>query len=185
MHLKILLPLLLCATPLSAAPPGEKEKSGNDAMGDAVSSPLADLNVKKNEIPPLLLEIRDEPYRVAGIRTCNAIIAEVQKLDAVLGADIDRQEIDSKGRKRNETAAAVTKGVISSLIPFRFLIREVTGARSAEQEYREAIYAGVIRRSFLKGYGQARRCRAPGRPMNALESAGAAAGEVLKDEKRQ
>ncbi len=183
MHLTVLLPLLVCAAPLAAASPGEKEKSANDAMGDAVSSPLADLNVKKNEIPPLLLEIRDDPYNVTGIRTCQTIIAEVQRLDDVLGPDVDRIEMDSKDRKRKESAAAVTKGAITSLIPFRFLIREVSGARSAEKDYREAIYAGVIRRSFLKGYGQARRCRAPGRPMNALESAGAAAGEVLKDEK--
>lgn len=185
MRLKSLFPLLLSATPLAAAPPGEKEKSANDAMGDAVASPLADLNVKKNDIPPLLLKIRDDPYAISGLRNCNAIIAEVRALDGVLGPDVDRIEIDVTDRKRKETAAAVTKGAISSLIPFRFLIREVTGARSAEQAYREAIYAGVIRRSFLKGYGQARRCRAPGRPMNALESAGAAAGEVLKDEKRQ
>ena len=170
-------------TSVHAAPPGEKPKDTGAAMGDAVTQPLADVNLKRKAVPAELTVILADPYALGGIRTCRQIIAEVVKLNAVLGDDVDRIEVDPKTRKRREGAAGVTRGVISGLIPFRALIREVSGARSAEEEYREAIFAGVIRRGFLKGYGQARRCRAPGRPMNALESAGAAAGEVLKDEK--
>jgi hypothetical protein len=163
----------------------EPEKKAGDMMGDAVTQPLSDVNLKKKGVPPLLLGIRDKPYDLSGIRTCRHIIAEVQKLDSVLGEDFDRIETDGRNKKRKAGAAAVTSGIISSLIPFRALIREVSGARSSDTEYREAVYAGVVRRSYLKGLGTARRCRAPGRPLTALESAQQAADEVLQNDEKQ
>ncbi len=160
----------------------EPDKNTGDMMGDAVTQPLSDLNLKKKGVPPLLLAIKDNPYDVKGIRTCRQIIAEVTKLDEVMGDDFDRIEVNSRDKKRKTGASEVTRGLISSLIPFRALIREVSGARTSDNEYREAIYAGVVRRSYLKGLGTARRCRAPGRPLSALESAQAAASEVLQDD---
>lgn len=184
-HLR--LSLILVATCFGiasahAAPPGEKPQETGAAMGDAVTQPLADINLKRRAVPPELSAILANPYALDGIRTCRQIIAGVQKLNAVLGDDVDRIEVDPKTRKRREGAVGVTRGVISGLIPFRSLIREVSGARSAEEDFREAIFAGVIRRGFLKGYGQARRCRAPGRPLNALESASTAAQETLAND---
>jgi hypothetical protein len=180
-------PLLLVAAYVGiasahAAPPGEKPQEAGAAMGDAVTQPLADINLKRKAVPAELAAIQANPYALGGIRTCRQIISEVEKLNAVLGDDVDKIEVDPVTRKRREGAAGVTKGVISGLIPFRSLIREVSGARSSEDQYREAIFAGVIRRGFLKGYGQARRCRAPGRPMNALESASTAAQEALTND---
>jgi hypothetical protein len=166
----------------AAAPPGEKPQDAGAAMGDAVTQPLADINLKRRTVPAELSAILGNPYALDGVRTCRQIISEVQKLNAVLGDDVDRIEVDPNSRKRREGAAGVTRGVISSLIPFRSLIREVSGARASEEDYREAIFAGVIRRGFLKGYGQARRCRAPGRPLNALESASTAAQEALAND---
>jgi hypothetical protein len=184
-HLKqVILLAAACVSFASAhaAPPGEKPQEAGAAMGDAVTQPLADINLKRKTVPAELAAIQANPYALGGIRTCRQIIAEVEKLNAVLGDDVDKIEVDPVTRKRREGAAGVTKGVISGLIPFRSLIREVSGARSSEDQYREAIYAGVIRRGFLKGYGQARRCRAPGRPMNALESASTAAQEALAND---
>jgi hypothetical protein len=178
----VLVSAALSLTQAQAAPPGEKAQDTGTTMGDAVTQPLADVNLKRRTVPPELAAILANPYALNGVRTCRQIIAEVRKMDAALGDDVDRIEVDPLTRKRRDGAAAVTRGVISSLIPFRSLIREVSGARAAEQDYREAIFAGVIRRGFLKGYGQARRCRAPGRPMNALESAGTAAQEALRND---
>jgi hypothetical protein len=177
----IILSVLACQA-AQAAPPGEKPQEAGAAMGDAVTQPLADINLKRRTVPAELTAILANPYALEGIRTCRQVIAEVQKLNTVLGDDVDRIEVDPVTRKRREGAAGVTRGVISSLIPFRSLIREVSGARASEQDYREAIFAGVIRRGFLKGYGQARRCRAPGRPLNALESASTAAQEALAND---
>ena len=172
---------LIIVSPLAAQERADRAQSTEEMMGDAVTQPLADINLKKKGVPAELLAIRDRPYDLSGIRTCRQIIAEVTRLDAVLGDDFDRIEVNARDRKRKEGAAGVTRGIISGLIPFRALIREVSGARSSEQDYREAIYAGVVRRSYLKGLGTARRCKAPGRPMTAMEGAQRAASEILSE----
>lgn len=182
MYRAALISLLAFASPLLAQDRMEREQSSGQMMGDAVTQPLEDINIKKKGVPPELLAIRDNPYDLKGIRTCRQIIAEVAKLDAVMGDDFDRIEIRDRARKRKEGASSVTRGLIASLIPFRALIREASGARVAEADYRESIYAGVVRRSYLKGLGTARRCKPPGRPLTAMESAQIAADDILKDD---
>ena len=174
---------LLFVTPLAAQDRADRAQATGEMIGDAVTQPLADINLKRKGVPPELLAVRDHPYDLTGIRTCRQIIVEVTRLDAVLGDDFDKIEVNSRDRKRKEGAAGVTRGLISGLIPFRALIREVSGARSSDQDYREAVYAGVVRRSYLKGLGTARRCKAPGRPMTAMEGAQRAASEILQEEK--
>lgn len=182
MRIILTMTLLLASIAAHAAPtPGEKGKPTGEMMGDAITQPLSDANLKRKEVPPALLAIRDNPYALDGIRTCRQIIAEVEKLDRVLGPDLDQIETDPDARKRREGAANVAGGLISSLIPFRFLIREISGANRSDQEFRASIYAGVVRRGFLKGVGQQRRCRAPGRPFTRFESAQEAAAEILED----
>ncbi len=182
--MKIALALLLlgAAAPALAQDREERTKEAGEMMGDAVTQPLADINLKRKGVPAELTAIRDKPYDMTGIRTCRQIIAEVTKLDAVLGDDFDKIEVNTTERKRKEGAAGVTRGIISGLIPFRALIREVSGARASDQDYREAVYAGVVRRSYLKGLGTVRRCRTPGRPMTSMESAQDAASELLAEE---
>jgi hypothetical protein len=166
-------------TLIAAAPPGEKPKTSAEMAGDVVTTPLSDINLKKREIPPLLLEVEKDPYSLAGMNSCNAVIAEVEKLNTALGPDFDETIVTDKDQKRGATAMGITGGVIQGLIPFRGLIREISGANKAELDFRTAIYAGVVRRGFLKGYGAHRRCRAPGRPMTDFESARLAAATTL------
>lgn len=161
--------LLAIATAGHAAPLGEKAQETGKMVTDTVTQPLSDINLKRREIPPELLAIRDDPYALDGLRTCRAIIAEVKRLDAVLGPDFDQTLADDAGQKRRESVKTVAGGLIASLIPFRALIREVSGANKSDEAFRAAIYAGVVRRGFLKGYGQHRRCKAPGRPLNDRE----------------
>ena len=179
-----LLTLVINGTPAAGQERKDRDKETGEMMGDAVTQPLADINLKRKGLPPELEAIRDRPYDLAGIQTCQQIITEVKKLDGVLGDDFDKIEVKTRDRKRKESAAGVTRGVISGLIPFRALIREVSGARASDQDYREAVYAGVVRRSYLKGLGTARRCRAPGRPMTAMESAQDAASEILAGDQK-
>jgi hypothetical protein len=169
--MKRIIPLVsLCLSgSLQAAVPGEKAQDTGTMVTDAITQPFADVNLKKRGIPPELLAIREDPYSLEGIRNCRQVIAAVKSLDAALGPDFDQIVVEDKGQKRVQSAKAIAGGFISSLIPFRALIREVTGANKTDDEYREAIYAGVVRRGFLKGYGQHRRCRAPGRPLNDVE----------------
>ena len=47
---------------------------------------------------------------------------------------------------------------------FRGILREITGAADHERQFQAAIMAGMVRRGYLKGLGEARDCPYPSRP---------------------
>ena len=51
-----------------------------------------------------------------------------------------------------------------SILPFRGILREVTGAAENDRALRAAYTAGMVRRGFLKGLGLGRGCKYPARP---------------------
>ena len=149
------------------ADPGKPVTERSTSVGDAATTPLSDLNLKKDQIPPLLLSAQQRPYDLAGLRTCPQIAAAVGELDAVLGADSDLP-----GEARDKVSAGrVAQAAVGAFIPFRGLIREISGANESERKMQSAIMAGLARRGFLKGYGQARGCRYPARPATAADIA--------------
>lgn len=166
--------LLVSASPALAAhqdkPDAEAGKPVTErsaSVKDAATTPLSDLNLKKDQIPPLLLEAQQKPYDLANLRTCPQIAAAVGELDAVLGADNDLP-----GEARDKVSAGrVAQAAVGAFIPFRGLIREISGANESERKMQSAIMAGLARRGFLKGYGQARGCRYPARPATAADIA--------------
>lgn len=136
-------------------------------VADVALTPLGDLNLRNDPIPPLLLAARAAPYDQAGIRTCRDLAARVEELDAVLGPDYDMQV----PADRTVSAGNIAQRILGSFIPFRSVIREVTGANEHERDFREAIAAGLMRRAFLKGRGQGLGCALPARPATAAEAA--------------
>ncbi|WP_206241878.1 hypothetical protein [Novosphingobium terrae] len=132
----------------------------NPNAQQVAETPLTDLNVKKGEIPPVLLRAQQDPYSLAGLKGCPAITNAVSQLNAVLGDDVDI----AKAKKRNVGAGHVAQTVVGSFIPFRGIIREVSGASAEERKLQAAIAAGMARRGFLKGVGMTKGCRYPGRP---------------------
>ena len=116
------------------------------------------------EVPPKLLAIQGAPYSLAGLGKCAAIINEVNELNEVLGPDVNEQVDKDRAKKREETAGRVAGTVAGGIIPFRGLIGEVTGANAERRRYALAVYAGTVRRGFLKGVGVERGCKAPARP---------------------
>lgn len=58
----------------------------------------------------------------------------------------------------------IARSVVGSFIPFSGIVREVSGANAKEREFRTAVSAGMVRRAYLKGLGQARGCNNPARP---------------------
>ena len=52
--------------------------------------------------------------------------------------------------------------IVNSLIPFRGLVREVTGAAPAERRLQAAIGAGLARRGYLRGLAETRHCKMAG-----------------------
>ena len=89
----------------------------NVTAGDVATTPLSDLNLKKEEIPPILLAAREATYDLGGLRTCRAIGAEIVQLDAVLGPDIDIATEKTRDEKRGNAVGHVAKSVLSSFIP--------------------------------------------------------------------
>ena len=138
------------------APVPPKQNAGR-VMGDIVTQPLRDTNIKTKHIPEVLELARGDPYSSAGLRTCAAINNNIAQLSAVLGADFD--SIEDRRPNRGEQAASVGRSVVQSLIPFRGVVREVTGAASAQREWDAAVDAGIARRGFLRGTAKARGCR--------------------------
>ena len=156
---------------------------------DVVATPVSDLGLRNGKIPPVLEAAVADPYDMAGIRTCAQISTRVGELDMVLGPDRDIPQ----ERAEKLSAGRIAQAAVGSFIPFRGIIREVSGANSHQRKVNDAVEAGTARRSFLKGYGQARGCAYPAREVTpaalaALEAQAArdkAAREAADAAKKQ
>lgn len=167
MRILIVLPLILLVGCAGTRTAGQKPRG----LGDAVASPLYDINVLRTKIPEVLLDAMDAPYSLPSPVTCPEIAAQVRPLDEVLGPDLDAApSLDNPSLiERGESAArgagvAAVRGAAQSVIPMRGWVRRLTGAESHDRLVVEAITAGAIRRGYLKGLGKARNCLPPGAP---------------------
>jgi len=154
--------LIVAAAMLSApalAQTGRKKDSTLEEAGNKVTEPF-----DGKEIPQKLKDIQKNPYSLAGLRGCAAIQQEVRELNAVLGPDVNEKVNKSKAKKREQTAGRVAGSAVGSIIPFGGIIGEITGASKERRRYNKAVYAGTVRRGFLKGVGLQRGCKAPARP---------------------
>lgn len=159
MHLSGLLLLSGLVPSAALAQSGAQEDSTLESAGNKVTEPF-----DGKEVPQKLKDIQDDPYSLRGLGRCAAIIAEVEELNAVLGPDVNERVDKSLAKKREQTAARVAGSAIGSIIPFGGIIGEVTGANAERRRYNEAVYAGTVRRGFLKGVGLQKNCKAPARP---------------------
>ncbi len=141
------------------AHPGESW--GTDVRKKSVeigTQPVRDVGVMKREIPPILIRAQQDPYSLRGLRTCKQLAGEVSDLNAVLGPDYVVGN-EFKENRAGKLAEAGGKTVINSIIPFRSLVREVTGAAPADRRMNAAIDAGMARRGFLRGVHIKQGCR--------------------------
>ncbi len=161
--LTLLLMLAACSKP-EATPPVAHQLAG------AVVTPLSDLNLLRTKIPAVLLTALQAPYAPPADPTCGGLAAEVQLLDAALGEDLDgpkapNPRLADRGRAElDEAAVGAVKNSAEALIPFRSWVRKLTGAERASRQVTKAIAAGIVRRAYLKGLGQAQGCLPPAAP---------------------
>ena len=142
--------------------------------GDVLKQPLKDLNVLKDVVPEVLLKAKAAPYAKPREETCYGVRVEIYELDYALGEDLDAATApdDSKSKKIANETYNLARGAASGLVPYRGIVRRVTGAEKHTREISEALLAGAVRRSYLKGFGESLGCAypaAPKRPEPPLE----------------
>lgn len=127
---------------------------------DVVATPIDDLKLRKRRAPAALLAAQEAPYAQAGLVDCAAIAAAIAPLDDVLGEDLDT----APAPRRRLTAGKIGREVVGIFIPYRGLIREASGANAGRRRLADLVIAGMMRRAYLKGMGEARGCPYPARP---------------------
>lgn len=148
---------------------GSSVSQTRSGFSDAALSPLDDLNLRRREIPPVLAAM-ESPYHLPAELSCEELDRMIAELDGVLGPDWDASQPDERlrteilGDEAAEAALGAVESGVTGWIPFRGLIRKVTGAESHEKKYNRAYRIGAQRRTYLKGYGLAKGCPAPARP---------------------
>ena len=160
---------------LAACSTDQQEEMGEGAnkvragFGDAVTAPLEDLNIKRHEVPPVLLRAEVSAYDLANMKSCEAVAAEVGALDDALGPDLDEPpppltKSQAQGDKAATTTLDVVRGASHSVVPFRSWVRMLTGAEKHSKAVQAAIRAGSERRAYLKGIGMRMDCAPPAAP---------------------
>lgn len=162
--LGIALSITACTTQKSAT----KNEAFPEQIGKAVTTPLSDLNLIQTSIPAALRSAQKNPYALPENMACDSLAKEINALDEVLGADLDKpvSKKDDGLLERNlvsESVSAIRK-TTESVVPFRNWVRKLSGAERKSSAVKSAITAGSIRRAYLKGLGQAQNCPVPASP---------------------
>ncbi len=147
-----------------------QEQTFDSKVGAAIASPLSDLNLVNTEIPAILAKAKLAPYALPAAPveiSCAWLQEEVHALSMVLGPDVDQIKRDASGNlidqgsdELGNAAVNALKSFTEGVIPFRAWIRRLTGADRSARELAAAGIAGIVRRSYLKGYYLAKNCAA-------------------------
>lgn len=127
--------------------------------GEIVTQPARDVGISRTRVPPVLEQAAQAPYAPPSGRKCRAVLADLAELNVALGPDFDAPP--GKENRAGKIAEAGGQTIVNSLIPFRGLVRELSGAAPAERRLEAAISAGIARRGYLRGLATARRCKMP------------------------
>ena len=175
------------SSPESRMKTSEQVKKGS--VEGAATTPLRDLNVVRVDIPDVLMEALEDPYERPRNAKCPALTALIRPLNDVLGPDIDTIPGDEEGwgSRGKSTALGVAGDIAGGAIPFRGVVRKLSGAEGHDRLVTAAIIAGHARRAYLKGLGEARGCGPPATPSHERtamrEAIAAHAAEVQAREK--
>ena len=152
-----------CAHP---RPPDRKAPPASSARYDETRKqaaqigmqPARDVGLSKRKIPPVLEDALANPYGIRSLKTCAQLAAAVRTLNDALGPDYEAGG-EYRENRAGKLAAAGAKSVINSIIPYRSLVREITGAAPADRHMNAVVDAGLARRGFLRGVQYKQRCK--------------------------
>ena len=138
--------------------PPSKLHQSLDTGGRIAAQPVHDVDASRTKIPPVLEAASGDPYSLVGARNCAQIGRSIAALTDELGPDFESGPA-KKENKAGKLAEAGGKTIVNAIIPFRGLVREISGAAPAQRRLNDAVDAGLARRGFLRGLQSARGCK--------------------------
>lgn len=161
-------------------------KNIDDAI-EAATGPLQDLNLRRQEIPELLVKAAVNPYASIKKSSCDDVKTELAELDKLLGPDMEPKNItlvsgsagladnlNKMGDMEIPDTDMITTSLVDSasnfahdsvinlihtrtnIMPFRSIIRKLSGAQAHAQKLANAYQAGKLRRAYIKGVAEMR-----------------------------
>lgn len=150
----VLMTLAACA---SRPMPPPQPQPGLD-VSRSLDQPFRDLSLIREVAPDVLVQAAAQPYDLTGLTNCPGLAAELARLDDALGPDL-KPGAPSTAVSVQGLAADLVSGAVG--LPFRGIVRRVSGAQAREDALRAAVLAGMVRRGFLKGRAGALGCPSP------------------------
>lgn len=142
----------------------ETGKSTIKGAVGVVAEPFEDIGIKRTPIPEKLTELVKNPYIEPPAPICLHIAEELEELEKLLGPDVDAKTAKQQKAYRDEGADIAEDQALSILrgkvqiLPFRGVVRKISGADRHARKVIRAYEAGKLRRAFLKGLALANRC---------------------------
>jgi hypothetical protein len=127
------------------------------------------------DIPPILQQARADPYRAAAEPACETIPREIMALNEALGPDVD-------ALKTRTGARQMAAGYVRGMVPYRGVVRFLTGADGKDKKLQAAATAGYARRGFLRGLEASLHCAPPepqATPANTQVAEATTAGDAI------
>lgn len=150
----VIVSLLLSGTAMA------QDKPKDDTFKRAenvVTQPARDIGIDKAKIPPVLEKSTEAPYAMPK-GGCRAITGELAELNKAIGPDFGTGTENNENRT-GKIMEAGGSALVNALIPFRGLVREVSGAAPAERRLNAAVSTGLARRGFLRGVAKVKGCK--------------------------
>lgn len=166
----LVLPLACLALTACATTEARTDQAARDDMGQAITQPFEDFNISRKGLPPALKAAAEWPYRPPEPLDCAGVNAAVAELNAVLGPDLDALKVERSRMTRGGSAASkaalgAVRSATTGWIPFRGIVRQISGAERIASDARAAVLAGFVRRAYLKGVGERLGCPVPASPL--------------------
>ena len=146
-------------TACASMPSVDVPDSVSEPASDVANTPLETLNIKKVEIPEVLLTMEHPYHNLPKDATCADVLQEVIMLREFLGVDLDDPDFEVEdGVKAGDLA--------KMLIPYGGPIRFLSGATGHQKDVLRAARLGAARRAYLKAQGEDMGCTYPAAPLN-------------------
>lgn len=142
----------------------DRELGTVDKAFSAAMTPLEDIGLRKRKIPGILKVLREDPYALPPQLSCDTVKSEMADLTLVLGPDVDTPKVAlTEEEQYREVGGNLLEDAVVGLVrsqtdflPFRSILRRLTGANSHEKKVNQALEAGKLRRAYLRGLADAK-----------------------------